>query len=158
MFYLVVSLVVHTLSKKIRELINSAFVRHVVADREARRRFEDGGSRLDALRDTHSNRQLETEALVENNVCSPSPKKLREFEKFEFSGLKTRFFAKKLCKSRDVFVIVYKLFENLLSFVNNQRFLLRKRVLLRTLSDSVLFLCCCCETQLRDQQNCWEEN
>ena len=47
-----------------------------------------------------------------------------------------------------MFVIVYKLFENLLSFVNNQRFLLRKRVLLRTLCDSVLFLCCCCETQL----------
>ena len=70
----------------------------------------------------------------------------REFEKF--LAWKQVFFAKKLCKSRDVFVIVYKLFENLLSFVNNQRFLLRKRVLLRTLCDSVLFLCCCCETQL----------
>ena len=95
MFYLVVSLVVHTLSKKIRELISSAFVRHVVADREARRRFEDGGSRLDALRDTHSNRQLETEALVENNVCSPSPKKLREIENLRIFWLENKVFCEK---------------------------------------------------------------
>ena len=58
---------------------------------------------VSTLWDTHSNRQLETEALVENNVCSPSPKNyVKTILLWEVSGLKTSFFFLKTLKSRDV--------------------------------------------------------